>query len=693
MAPSAGSSLKLPSGFTAIRDVLDGKVRAGVPVTVIGVVTDFRAPIETKGSDWKCQIQLYDRSVEDEYQDSLIFNIFRPLEGMPDAKLGDIIVIRSAKTQHHNVDTVSLLSSWTSIIRVYDASKLSEGRDASLALRRGRGKVSTSPDRVESQLVSTLYRTVNKDRLPSESDFESRKIMSVNVRNKFSELKDVKDGQFVDVTVRIVKEPYDMGDRTTVWVSDFTENEKFYNYSIANDVTSEGQVGDTYGYLKPFQNSAKKTDWTGPFGKHSLQVTVWPPHTSVIFDKRLTRGSWVSLRNLHIKFGHNGLYLEGFLREDRHAQGPKLNIVPLWVNPEETKDPESLTEELKSSIKRKMQYEKSTKRALKELDEAAEAGRKRKANLQSSDEPPKKKKGPSKQLRKARRELERERAKSALIPNLNKNGKMLVQVVFMLSEANFSVKCENEGKATSCIADILEPVKVNTVVNGQATTLRLPFANTKHRAYVRVVDFRPAILEDFARPRKFSEADVLSDVESSSESGSSASDSATEDSRMTSFVTRTTDSTIWEWRFFLKLQDALVEDGKEKKSFWVFVDNSAAQCLLSRDASDLRRDGEALEAIKEQLFLLWGDVQERKAKMAQKTSRRPIDQPPDDSSDEEGAAQKQKAADEPSNRPFSCCISQYGIKVSEPDKTKADAGPGKRWERVFAMFGVKIAQV
>jgi len=40
---------------------------------------------------------------------------------------------------------------------------------------------------------------------------------------------------------------------------------------------------------------------------------------------------------------------------------------------------------------------------------------------------------------------------------------------------------------------------------------------------------------------------------------------------------------------------------------------------------------------------------------------------------------------------FKCCIQQYGIRVPEKSYSKADAGKGFRWKRVFGLFGTQIA--
>ena len=157
-----------------------------------------------------------------------------------------------------------------------------------------------------------------------------------------------------------------------------------------------------------------------------------------------------------------------------------------------------------------------------------------------------------------------------------------------------------------------------------------------------------------------------------------------------------------------------------------------------------------LQNVKETLFKLWGDLEEQKSAMLLQTASRakskrgkvlpessaPIDLssddestdprqrinrlPPDNSDEEnEGMSRpkpnlksKKSALAErdvnlrgnkegeeikvellkikPKNKAFECCIKQYGIRVSEEDPEKADAGEGKRWQRVFGLFGTLI---
>lgn len=42
------------------------------------------------------------------------------------------------------------------------------------------------------------------------------------------------------------------------------------------------------------------------------------------------------------------------------------------------------------------------------------------------------------------------------------------------------------------------------------------------------------------------------------------------------------------------------------------------------------------------------------------------------------------------NKGFACCIQQYGVKVREEDESKANAGDGMRWQRMFGLIGTMI---
>lgn len=209
-------------------------------------------------------------------------------------------------------------------------------------------------------------------------------------------------------------------------------------------------------------------------------------------------------------------------------------------------------------------------------------------------------------------------------------------------------------------------------IENEAVKIPIPFVNLNYRADVRVTNFLPLELQQFAVPKKISEYDVLSDHEGSeSSSGSDDGEAAP-------------DSCNWEWRFALELEDA-APNSKQKERIWVLVDNQSAQCLVNLDATNLSQDTETLETLRQRMFLLWGDLEERKQATMSKARRlRAANGPPPDSSDNEEASKGL------TNRPFSCCIRQYGIKIRESDPSKTNAGKDKRYERVFGLYGTRI---
>lgn len=157
----------------------------------------------------------------------------------------------------------------------------------------------------------------------------------------------------------------------------------------------------------------------------------------------------------------------------------------------------------------------------------------------------------------------------------------------------------------------------------------------------------------------------------------------------------------------------------------------------------MRGNPQLLHDLREQLFNLWGDLEEQAAatlppetkqyfpsSTAETTSsssspvRRAGDQPDADDSDNENRSSNTRSTiaskasilkerdlniqsvDQvaekplgdgkpptvtPKNKPFTCCIKQYGVKVYEDDPAKANAGEKRRWQRMFGIFGTTIS--
>ena len=252
--------------------------------------------------------------------------------------------------------------------------------EASTAMRPVKKiKRNRSPTQRDHELVSKWHSSINKARLPTESEFEEMKISSTNVKGKFSELKDARDGAFIDTIAQLVMEPYDLGDKFTLWISDYTANPAFYRFSY------DGRAEDPYGYGYGTKSSGSRGNLASarPLGSLSMQVTCYEPHASIIRSEGLKATSWVSLRNLQIKFGSNSNNLEGFLRGDRVSEGStKINI----SNLDFSEDPETIDPRLKNAVRRKRSYEKEKKHQIKDLTEAAIAGQKRRGTLTPAGE-------------------------------------------------------------------------------------------------------------------------------------------------------------------------------------------------------------------------------------------------------------------------------------------------------------------
>ena len=222
--------------------------------------------------------------------------------------------------------------------------------------------------------------------------------------------------------------------------------------------------------------------------------------------------------------------------------------------------------------------------------------------------------------------------------------------------------------------------------------LQLPFINANYRVNARAVDFYPPKLEDFALLKRVKrDYAVLSDNSESSYSSDEDPDGTLDKFCSSEKIQG------WEWRFYLQPEDAIVPPKEEKQRVWVAVDNHAAQSLTYLDASNLHQNPAGVHELRQRLFTLWGDLEERKAKrqleIAAREKAARQNGPPADSDEDEAIAQEKPAAgDGVQNRPFSCCIRQYGVKVPERDGTKANAGHKRRWQRMYGLFGSVIAK-
>lgn len=455
-------------------------------------------------------------------------------------------------------------------MHVFKASRIPKPpEDASRALdnflkrTETSGRPSAPPSQQISKFVSVLYHSIDRSCIPDIETFKVAASQALQVKEKFQELWNINDGAFFDFIVQVIKEPFDQGDCLTLWVTDYTENPAFYEFS--EESTSYGFDTDPMGYGLP-----EDKGWKGPFGKMSLQITCWDPHASIIRSKA-TKDSYIRLRNVQIKFGKNGANLEGYLRQDMKYPS-KVNVEVLNLHDE----PETLDPRLKELLRRKRDHAPSRKRVMTETSYKEEESIKRKADVET----PKNVKS-RRAKKRAKRQQTKGKSSQEQHINLNQLGTYVPFVLIILRilimtpghlGANYlTVCCENMNIDPVSVSSIFEPIYLNISTDDGPIRVVLPFGDTKYRVIVRVIDFRPNKLENFARARKASEFDILSDNDEDPSDYEADSISS---------------STRWEWAFMLLLEDASSQAGPRPGRVWATVDNEQAQYLTGLNASE-----------------------------------------------------------------------------------------------------------
>jgi protection-of-telomeres protein 1 len=261
--------------------------------------------------------------------------------------------------------------------------------------------------------------------LPSTQEFQEKSLQSVRVKDKFCLLMDVKSDGFYDILGQVIKVLDSPVEPVTMYLSDYTENTNFYHHTWGREEFSGGQDGDEYGYTI---SRPKQASWPGPYGKMSIQLTLYDGHAAFV-RQQVEVDNWVLLRNVQIKFGKVGEYLEGYLRGDRSSFEGKVQIQIM----KQSLDSDENDSRWKAALRRKWCYEKKFELQKQHiLDEAAGKKRKRDEQLPKNN---------SKTRRKERRAMAEEKAAAADVRvmkklDLNENSKsegMLVKLMLTMS--------------------------------------------------------------------------------------------------------------------------------------------------------------------------------------------------------------------------------------------------------------------
>lgn len=626
--------MKPPDGFEELGRVAEKTLDS--EFCAMGVVTDFLPATKTRGTDYIVTFTLTDRSWF--AGDGLKCRFFgRTEEQMPNvSSKGDVVVLRSVRLKQFNGQLLALStlnSSWL----------VFHQRDIPINDTQAKGDlpVSRMSDQVPSpgkdimeyavELCNLLDRSTFGEPAPITSLQASNTLGSGGTPKKFQLIQDLtlprttRDLKFADLLGE-VRKVYLNDFRVELSITDYTSHESLYNYVHALD-GEQGRDGDDFNYI-PSPKS-----WPGPWGKMSMVVAVWESHANFARE-RVGVGTFVFLRNVQIGLDREGARMEGRLRGDRyHPEKIGISI----CKPQQAKD----DDRIKALLRRRRDYEADLKlHGIKGLEES------KKLEEEARQQPAGKQEPNATERKKGRNRGKKKKSKAKKKEGQKPNSKPAESLSNTL----------NPNIRTNKVPDTVIPVKISEIMDPSVLTfdfttpkgnpITVPFKNNLyHLNPVRVVDFHPPTIADFAAPHKLSDYQHLSDYES---------DPDIDKDMLTDAHGAEVE---WEWRFELLVEDASPRE-REKRRMRLLVAGPDADFLLrSIKATNLRADLASLAKLKEKLFLLWGDLQERK--------------------EEEDDGGEGKPA-EPSARPFECLVKEYGVHVHG------------EWERVFAMFGTSI---
>ncbi|KAJ5713661.1 uncharacterized protein N7483_010842 [Penicillium malachiteum] len=410
--------------------------------TVIGVVVDKLDIFRTRGSSSCITFELKDEDLDGcAWEQCLKVKYFNDNEScLPHVMLNDVVLLRGVRVNQYKARPHGTVSQaqrvpWA-IFRVdEDPSKgpsITTGPpkvQPQTPHRTRRGTIPQQPTTVvEASLVATL--TPRKGKMP------------------ISYVKDAEPAKFCQLVVQVVKDHHYDDDKGTIWVTDYTSNEGLPNHEKDDGVT--GTDGDPYGRLSK--------NWPGPWGKLTMEVTLWHPHASFARSS-IKLGDIVLLSYVRPKISRNG-DLEAVIHEDqKYSHKIHLKI----VSPE---------------------YDVHAKELMKRRKEYWKIHGDRKDDREDEPKPAKKQKvdEPKKTPRK-------EGSRTSL--------PVAAVVTSSRVKPNPQVKSRDIGIPTSSVDSILA-AETHVIELPSSVSYKVPFQNVGYSLIARVVDFYPPKLEDFA---------------------------------------------------------------------------------------------------------------------------------------------------------------------------------------------------
>ena len=310
-----------PPNFADLSSVCDQK---NSEVNVMGAVTDFMPSGRTRGTDWTCSFSIIDPDYNGIYEEGLKVRFFRPMETeLPSIRgTGDVVLLRCLRIKDYQGMTVGLSTKATSWVVFHAFSIPTKAPTTPLKLDYVKDTRAPVPTAAEMQYALSLCNSRDRStftepvpacasNLPT-STADGNKSKHQMGKDKFSLIKDVACDVFYDLVGQAVK-IYAHNDRVELYLTDYTSNNLLFNYEWGqDDEERSNREGDEYNYIAP---SSTTRAWPGPFGKMTMTVTLWPPH-SYFVRQNLNESDFVHLRNVRIRFSKDAK-LEGSLHSDR----------------------------------------------------------------------------------------------------------------------------------------------------------------------------------------------------------------------------------------------------------------------------------------------------------------------------------------------------------------------------------------
>lgn len=624
------SALNPPQGFVDLSTAYTSPDLTFI--NVIGVVVDLMPPTLSRKGEWTMTFRLLDRKLYGWVSGSEGLSIrFFKLDSthLPRVQnIGDVVLVRHLKMMTWSGQR-SALSNYQTECIVFPSARIVDPNFAiavqgskrieTLGIEREKDNFNMHEQSYVMSLKKNMADVINdrlraltgqmqrREEVHEQEPLPKKQKVNGSFNPKFKLITELTPRIFADLYGEVVKR-IGVTYGCDLYITDYTSNELLRQYDPPEKQTSEDKDGDIYGYTA----GTSKKSWPGPFGQLTMKINVKPPHAQVA-NRVLNEGDFVLLQNVKTRVTDAGPWLEGDMWPDDMAP-ERIKFVKLDAN----NDPPL---QLKGVLQRRAAYWKTRETRLDQKQREEENKAKKKA---------KKAKKQKKDTSGAQVASGEEGAPAANKPDTK-------------PDKNPHIRCSNEGVPLSTIRSIVDPNDArHTNAPPGIDPYVMPFINVKYRTKVRVIDYEPKDLEDFAVPA-LPEQDESQDSMAWQYTGSTPK---------------------FEWYFSLLLEDATSgsSNNKDHNRIWVQVQHPDAQFLFGNgmedDPVDLRSAPHLLAKLREKMFVLWGNLEEN------------------------GGGQGL------SNLPFECCIQEYGVEMDDDDPAKEAAPLG--WQRMYAMFGVTI---